>query len=624
MSEPNTPLPSDSLRFDALKEAITSRDDVVEQQQAGGDTANITLGSLLGVGSFGAVYKCTLQLGGDGSTQRLAIKVPGRKNGDMRRAMLNFEKEFTNAELLLEPALVRSLPRRPGDPLPRLSGAEYFRVLAARCRHAAHVGYAFLHRPIHYASDIRLPTYGPYPIPAILSEPADGDLSDLVHTSRSSIHARLRVMADGTPSPLWTVVAWQVLRGVDFINSVCGLSHIDLKDKNVFFRGDPDKPTSLFRCLIGDFGMLEPRERILQAENYPLRGMEFFHGSYEFTPPVLDHQPTQISCALFSDFECLSTLLVALVFTPPSCRGVPWSRGQYGHVVGCTAQQMRDPLDSEYFARIASPPVRTLLDFCANVEGMTAWEPLSDICWRQLLPQVEALLVETLPEVFRAYTERADAYARDADEAARHADALESIYHGKVSPDPKPMEQPSADLMALRLEHLEDQRDDTARSLSEALERMRLVSERLRGAVVDQDVLHQLGEAIMVVEYVQERAEKDLDARHQPYPHPLPADRSSPKKRARAASSDDFGQPSPSAMENWRRFRNESPRYSAPSPLPPSSPPDRRFGSESPQYSALSPTYNPSSPSERARSTGARYSPPWQGMARLWPNGRRY
>ena len=415
MSEPGAPLPSDRLRYQALEDAITSQYDSVEQADED-PGMTIALDKALGRGAHGEAYTCEVHLTGDGSTQRLVIKLPRFPVLNVEAARRNLEKEFTHAESLLEPALVRSLERgRPGAPLPRMSAEVYFRVAAARCAHAAHLGYAFLHRPIHYAPAFSLPRYHPDgPIPIMLSERADGDLEMLTNARQAG--TRLRLGADGTPPPLWIVIAWQVLQGIDFINSVCDLAHLDIKPANILFQGDPDRPESL-RCLIGDFGMVAARDSMRRADKYMANYRLFRCGTRTHTPRVLPTQPPEISCALLSDFECLSTLASMLQFAERPA----WFWYQKGdHVATAISNQISDAY--RYFDTVKAPCTRVLLDFCEEAEGMESWDELADLCWGQLRPEVEALLRETFPDMLRAYTDRADAYARDAETATRMAE----------------------------------------------------------------------------------------------------------------------------------------------------------------------------------------------------------
>ena len=398
MSEPDSRLPSDHLRCPALEEGITSRLDHVQQAPIVAQDLDIQLGNALGAGVFGRVYQCSLKLAGDTNRQYLAIKVPLTSMRDLTRATQTLAQEFANAERLLEPALARGLTNAP------LPAATYFRILAARCRHAAHVGYAFLHRPIHYFPAVQLPSFRG-PVPAIVSERADCTLEYLVSTSVYPPYP-LRLHPDGTPPILWTTIAWQFLKGVDFIHSVCGMAHLDLKDTNVFLRGDP----SHIRCLIGDFGMLKPADETLEA-SVPRDGYLVFRGGTpHFCPRVHPGQPTVMTAARLSDYQCLATLAAALVFPPA------W-HAKNTHVPTAVA--------AKRFAQ-APPPVGTLLDFCAQANTMPDWETLADLCWRRLQPEVETLLQVSAPEAIVAATQRAQAYAADAAEAEAIALTYES------------------------------------------------------------------------------------------------------------------------------------------------------------------------------------------------------
>ena len=98
-----------------------------------------------------------------------------------------------------------------------------------------------------------------------------------------------------------------------------------------------------------------------------------------------------------------------------------WDVGD--HVATAISDQLyRSP---SYMRNIEAPCTTILVNFCDDAKLMDSWEPLADICWRQLRPEVEALLHATFPEMLRAYTERASAYARDAEKAARCAEVYE-------------------------------------------------------------------------------------------------------------------------------------------------------------------------------------------------------
>ena len=414
MSEPGSPQPSDRLRYPELEDGITSRLDVVEQGAADRDVA-VTLGHEIGKGTFGVVYACTVQLASDRSVHQLALKLPNKRK--LNYAFDDMITEFENAERLLEPTPVLSLRRAVGGPLPPMPAAAYFRMVAARCRHASHVGYQFLHRPIQFFYGFTTPDYA-QPVPAILSERADGTLHDLINGCQG-----LRVRPDGTPSLLWLVSAWQVLHGVRYMVHECGLAHVDLKPNNVFFQGDPDAPTSL-RCLIGDFGMIEPVGALAVADVQLADHMRFNLGVRRYSPYVTPLQPHQMTCGLYCDYQCLTTLASLFVLAPPVYHEV-WhasTRNPYEYVPAAFSLEMKR---TSIFDSITSSPLRTLLDFCDGVNEIHAWELLDDICWRQLLPQVDELLRAQAPEVCARFEERASAYARDAEEATRCAEVYE-------------------------------------------------------------------------------------------------------------------------------------------------------------------------------------------------------
>ena len=419
MSESGTRLPSDRLRSSELEDGITSRFDTVTQALCA-PPVRISLGPEIGSGGHGVIRACTVHLPADQSMHHLVLKIPRPHVMDRRRARDELRAEFDNAEHLLEPALVRDLQEFTGAPLPTIPASTYFRVVAARCAHASHVGYHFLHRPIQFFEKFAMFEHSA-PVPAILSEHADGSLHDLVYlTANHPARQRLHVGNDGAPSPLWTVVAWQVLRGVQFIQSVCGLAHVDLKAANVFYQGNPDAPDSV-RCLIGDFGMVAQAQAVLIADTPQDGHVRFDYGTPQFSPLVRNGQSTRITCELLSDFQCLSTLASILVFGPPYAATAFFVEVD----VHVTAAISKEYYQNEMIRLIHAPPIHTLVDFCLRAHTMTSWEPLADLCWRKLLPAVEALLRVQAPEVCVRFEERAQAYARDAEEATRCAEVYE-------------------------------------------------------------------------------------------------------------------------------------------------------------------------------------------------------
>ena len=226
-----------------------------------------------------------------------------------KRAQDEFIDECRNAELILEPPLMRAMRaagtpnlrelvgmekspekvarRLVGMPLRGVSRGEHARLLAELARYRAHPGFAHLHRIVHF--DPR--------IPAIVSTLAAGSLLRL----RALVPEYLALASPaaasaGLPGPLvrrdggggldcsrtWCRIARQVGSALAFIEERTTVAHIDLKPDNILFRGAPHAP----HCLLGDYGICEPRATPIGLD--PTTGRLSLSGTLWYNPPKDD------------------------------------------------------------------------------------------------------------------------------------------------------------------------------------------------------------------------------------------------------------------------------------------------------------------------------------------------
>ena len=421
MSEPYTP-PFEQGRSSALERFLRGCGDVVVAQLRTDDAdlaRRLVIGAPLGSGGHSQVHACTLKMH-DGSTQRLAIKLSRymlEGTDSLEHAQRRMESEFAKAERVLEPPEAQGR----GRPAPPMDRQGYWRLLRARCEHASHVGYGFLHRLVHLVH--ALPPDGVYACggPAILSEQADGTLDQLPLEARGA-------SADGV-SDDWACFAWQLVQAVDFMRTVCKLCHMDIKPENVLLRGR--------RCMLADYETCYPLDERAQRLDIGGGVRQFAGTTATFGPLICPGQTmfrmcwSQATCGQVADFACLSTLLELIAF--PNEEGGWWTPlmdADMPTVVSSTrrramresflAQTLRADDDSYFIGRPRAPPrlrlLRHLLHFGKKYETYAA-DQIPPLLWQHIAPDLQALAP---PDMVRAETARAALAA----EAAREASTL--------------------------------------------------------------------------------------------------------------------------------------------------------------------------------------------------------
>ena len=178
-----------------------------------------------------------------------------------KRTRNRFLEEFRNAELILEPPLLRSIRHErytkhqkrddftdayTGKPAHNWSYSDYFKVLKEMHIFRAHPGYAHLHKLQHFDLSI----------PALISEPAFGNLRLILQHKPELL--KLYETSNRAPK-LWVRIAWQVGNAVRFLDEMTPLAHLDIKTDNILMNfADPSKPSTIC-CLLSDYGLCEPK-----------------------------------------------------------------------------------------------------------------------------------------------------------------------------------------------------------------------------------------------------------------------------------------------------------------------------------------------------------------------------
>jgi hypothetical protein len=214
---------------------------------ARGVADSVRLRGELGSGADATVFLCTLRRVGD-----VALKLPKplldaeylrfSPNGflivDRRKrpsdavletALMALTREFEWFESIYEPAAF--FRRFHGGQRGHDIGADELRVMRAELASLErHPGRAHIHEFLHFDAGI----------PAILSEPCDGDLRGL-----REAHAELFAF----DAPAWRQVAVELASAMHYMRTM-GAVHVDLKLDNVLYVGH----SSAFTCKITDFG----------------------------------------------------------------------------------------------------------------------------------------------------------------------------------------------------------------------------------------------------------------------------------------------------------------------------------------------------------------------------------
>jgi serine/threonine protein kinase len=247
------------------------------------------------------------------------------------QAGLAFCKEVQNAELLLEPKLLRqyrynaSAPpkedeesrgwrmwRLVGTPVRGLTEAQRLRVSADQHTMRAHPGFHHMHRVLHLDRSL----------PAIISEKADGDLLFLRKKIQQQVHgANWLTLVHGKPPPaLWVRICAQLAAAFEYMGAHSNLSHVDLKPENVLFQwgssgsewtaADENKPLVKLRCMLSDYGICAAHSETIDKRKY-------FPGTSAYNPHhdnLTDWQRQKGTMRQLSAFQFATTALDLLCF----------------------------------------------------------------------------------------------------------------------------------------------------------------------------------------------------------------------------------------------------------------------------------------------------------------------
>jgi hypothetical protein len=130
-----------------------------------------------------------------------------------------------------------------------------------------------MHIVLHFDTDI----------PAIISEPADGDLAGL---QAKCVYEKLHWLCLDPrtlmPPALWIRIVAQLSSALDYMLCHSPYAHVDLKPGNILYqcRGGRTEPIEL-RCMIADYGICKPKDR---GVNYYTN----FQGTLCYCPPEND------------------------------------------------------------------------------------------------------------------------------------------------------------------------------------------------------------------------------------------------------------------------------------------------------------------------------------------------
>jgi len=267
-----------------------------------------------------------------------ALQVQGVSAYARQEAAKDFEKEFQNAEQILEPPLFRRL-NRYGGRIVRMPKDDWERLMDARDAWRTLEGYAHLHPVLHYEASF----------PALISTRADGMLADL---RDDPLYQRyfLRLKPDGDAQDGWYGFARQITSAVAFILRHTPLAHIDIKPANIFFTRTAD--TFPIRLQLGDYGVCYPKDDPV--------GANVWSGTASYNPPLARGRRTQITYGAQSVFQLAATLL-AILSMPDAAGAWAYPRGKLceyaltqnlGHLTGAPAI-VRDILRVDPFVQNA-------------------------------------------------------------------------------------------------------------------------------------------------------------------------------------------------------------------------------------------------------------------------------
>lgn len=313
-------------------------------------TANgLTIHTFLGCGSFGAAYKCVfdgesyviklpvdlvraLCRGGileslSGHSLREFVTHLRRANAlplfeQLKEGIEDLRRECMHAEAILEPPVYElrcALYRRrypahivesseinykfAGQPIEGLRDKDEYRELVRRMRiHTAHPGHKHWH-VINHAD---------FNIPCIISEAANGSLSELMH---QVVHNQISgIYFDEVDTrilpPLWLTIAKQVGLALEYMKTYSSKIHVDLKPANILFKYTG--PGRVIHLYVSDYGLCL-NDGVLNRENNAICGTGLYG------PPRREFETWYRSGATAFDLtvhQYMITLIQCLVIKP--------------------------------------------------------------------------------------------------------------------------------------------------------------------------------------------------------------------------------------------------------------------------------------------------------------------
>ena len=361
------------------------------------DDADVSQRLTIGEPLTDTMRACTLRMR-DGSTQHLAIKLATDLD-DLPHAQRKMAREFAIAERILEPPEAHSR-----EPM-MMDQRAYWRVVHAQRLREDSLGYGFVHRLVHMLSSSHVG-------PAILCEPFDTTLAQTPPEARCLTSAGVN---DG-----WVFWAWQIMEGLHFMRSECGMCHMDLKPDNILLRGQ--------RCMISDFEACCPLgERACRLDLGD--GRSHFARTTIAYGPLFANEDVQhwlywvgATCGQVADFVCLSTLLSLVTFSAGDGTYVSWwthANERTPTVVDFVRQTGLPLLPLPYHTTQASTPYLRLfhaLFHIAMFPKTTNAKTVSQILWERIYRHLESVppLAVLNAELRRATRAAAAALAAEA------------------------------------------------------------------------------------------------------------------------------------------------------------------------------------------------------------------